>query len=158
MIHMEDIVPAAPSPDRDAVAQAAEDLYDRGYYCSEAIVAVASAAMGVSASTEAMRIATGFGAGMGHAGATCGALSGAVMAASMLLGREDEAGAYLPATSAARHLHRRFLDVFGSASCADLIEPFGGMAGIGRHEYCRAITGRCATWVLDVFESHMDEG
>lgn len=134
----------------ESAALAAESLYDRGYYCSEAIVMTACAALGVNVPREALKMATGFGAGMGHAGATCGALSGAVMAVSMLLGRDDADAAYLPALSAAREVNNRFRRTFGSESCANLVAPFGGMSGDGRHKHCRSITGQCAAWVVEI--------
>ena len=68
------------------------------------------------------RIATGFAAGMGRHGETCGALVGAVMALGLKYGRED------PNDSAAKTntyvkvdmLCHAFKEEFGSLICRDL--------------------------------------
>ena len=133
----------------EAVRDAASELYDDGFYCSEAIIKVVCEACGEGDFDEAVRMATGFGAGMGHSGGACGALTGAIMAASLILGRTDAKGPWRDATSAARELRKRFVAEFGATECPAIISPFGGMRGEGRHEHCRAITGAAAAWVAE---------
>lgn len=89
---------------------------------------------------------------MGHSGAVCGALSGAVMAAGLLCGKSSEHESDPQAARAARKLHKRFREELGSTSCSDIIRPYGGMRGDGRHEHCREVTALCARWVLELAE------
>jgi len=58
-----------------------------GYNCAEAVVRAFRDGMGVDIPDEALRMASGFGGGLGHAGCICGALTGAIMVLGMLQGR-----------------------------------------------------------------------
>ena len=68
------------------------------------------------------RIATGFAAGMGRHGETCGALVGAVMALGLRYGREDGGDSEAKAKTYAKvdQLLRAFQDQFGSLICREL--------------------------------------
>lgn len=79
-------------------------------------------ALGIEASCVP-RIATGFGAGMGRHGETCGAVVGAIMALGMKYGREDAAD--LPAKmntyDKVESLLNAFKQRYGSVVCHDLV-------------------------------------
>ncbi len=66
------------------------------------------------------RMATGFGGGIGGAGATCGALVGAVMAVGLVHGRDSADGDRRAATAISQRLHRTFEDEMGSTGCREL--------------------------------------
>lgn len=61
----------------------AQEKHDRGYNCAQAVLCSFSEELGVEESLL-FRMAEGFGAGMGDMQGTCGALSGAYMAAGLL--------------------------------------------------------------------------
>ena len=69
------------------------------------------------------RIATGFGAGMGRHGETCGALVGAIMALGLKFGRVDSANSQAKMTTydKVEALMGAFKEQFGTATCCDLI-------------------------------------
>ena len=69
------------------------------------------------------RIATGFGAGMGRHGETCGAVVGAIMALGLKYGREDVTDAESKADTYAKveSLLQAFKDKYGTVVCRDLI-------------------------------------
>ena len=79
-----------------------------GYNCCQAVVKTLTA--GMDADTDAlMKIASGFGVGMGCMEATCGALVGANIAAG-LMGKGR----------AAKNLLQRFEELSGATICGDL--------------------------------------
>ena len=69
------------------------------------------------------RIATGFGAGMGRHGETCGAVVGATMALGLKYGREDVSDSAAKANTYAKveSLLQAFKDKYGTVVCRDLI-------------------------------------
>lgn len=79
-------------------------------------------ALGMECSGVA-RIATGFGAGMGRHGETCGALVGAVMALGLRYGREDGSDSEAKAKTYSKvdQLLCAFQKQFGTPTCRDLI-------------------------------------
>ena len=58
--------------------EAAVALFKQGFSCSQAILATFSEELGLDRAT-ALRVASGFGGGMGRMGETCGAVTGAIM-------------------------------------------------------------------------------
>lgn len=71
----------------EAVAQQARKNFSLGYNCSECVFRAALEMPETNLSEEFLRLATGFGGGVGLYGDTCGAVAGAVMAASAVHGR-----------------------------------------------------------------------
>ena len=71
-----------------AASEHAVRLFDSGFNCAESAVTAVLEAIGRDAS-HAQRMATAFGAGLARRGGACGAVSGAAMALSSLLGRSD---------------------------------------------------------------------
>ncbi len=59
-------------------------FYNNGYSCSQSILATFAPQLGLD-ETTALKIAAGFGGGMGRQGNTCGALSGAYMVLGLKL-------------------------------------------------------------------------
>ena len=64
----------------------AEKYFAQGYACSQAVLAAFSPEFDLPQET-ALRLADGFGGGIGHNGLTCGAVSGAIMVLSLKYGR-----------------------------------------------------------------------
>lgn len=102
------------------IGERAENLYcTNQLLCSEAVLVVLNKGLGGGLPDEiAIRLASALPIGMGKSGCTCGALSGAVQAVGLFLGRDrpglpDRRGAL----SAANLLHNRFKDRFGSTCC-----------------------------------------
>ncbi|MBN2028276.1 MAG: C_GCAxxG_C_C family protein [Actinobacteria bacterium] len=107
------------------------------------------------------RIATGFCGGMARAGEMCGAVSGAVMALSVVLGRDDPDGPRDADYAAVRTLLDSFADSFGSTNCRELLgcdlgtpegQAFYKKSNLSRR--CRRYTEEAARMVAAL----LDEG
>ncbi len=69
----------------------ASQYHERGYGCAQAVLATYSADFGLD-EWLALRLATGFGSGMGRMCEVCGALTGAFMVIGMKYGKEKTDG------------------------------------------------------------------
>jgi C_GCAxxG_C_C family probable redox protein len=70
------------------VGRMAEEAYDSGLYCAEAVVTALARAQGIE-SDLIPKIATAFCGGLSRTCGPCGALTGAIMGLSLSLGRSD---------------------------------------------------------------------
>ena len=68
----------------------AEELFRKGYNCSQSVFAAFADVLGMSVE-EAAKIASPFGAGFGKMREVCGAVSGMTLAAGYLKGYDDPA-------------------------------------------------------------------
>jgi len=68
-------------------AAEAERLHSQGYNCAESVLGAVAHALELE--PPPMRIATGFGGGIGRTGDVCGAVTGAVMAMGWAKGRDQ---------------------------------------------------------------------
>jgi len=103
----------------EKIGRDARELYGNGSMCcSEAVLTVINREFDGGLSEEvAIALSKGFCGGIGDAGCVCGALAGAVMAQSLILGKgplpvEDE-----PVRKASKELHDRFSARHGSICC-----------------------------------------
>jgi C_GCAxxG_C_C family probable redox protein len=71
----------------ERVRQRARRNFSLGYNCSEAVFEALLGECDLHLPPDALRLATGFGGGVGLYGDTCGALTGAVLAVSAVHGR-----------------------------------------------------------------------
>jgi C_GCAxxG_C_C family probable redox protein len=103
-----------------AAAETAARHFDQGHNCAEAVLRAFADDRGEE---EVVRLATGFGGGMGRDGAQCGALAGAAMALGLWFGRldaEDEV-AKERCYESVHELRDRFREACGSVDCRDLV-------------------------------------
>ena len=95
------------------------ELFSSGLYCAESVLLAVAESRGTTCKFIP-RIATGFCSGLARTGGPCGAMTGAVLAISLALGRDapDQSleGCY-QATSEAIH---GFVGRFGSDTCRGL--------------------------------------
>jgi len=107
-----------PSP--LAAAEAAVAYFDAGNNCAEAVLRTFASDLGLE--DPLVRLATGFGGGMGRAGDACGALSGAAMAIGLRYGRVEGDDQELKERcyAAVTRLRERFAAECGSLDCRDL--------------------------------------
>jgi C_GCAxxG_C_C family probable redox protein len=95
--------------------------FAQGFSCSQAVFSVFAEESGLDRDT-ALRIASGFGGGMGGMGHTCGAVTGAYMAIGLKHGpvsadREAKAAVY----ARVRSFAEQFCARHGSVACRDLL-------------------------------------
>jgi C_GCAxxG_C_C family probable redox protein len=94
-----------------------------GYTCTQAVLSVYAEELGLD-EDAAIRIAGGFGGGIGRTGHTCGAVTGAIMVIGLMHGsavaqdREAKDEVY----SLVQEMLRRFEDRCGSTLCRELLE------------------------------------
>ncbi len=93
--------------------------FDAGYNCAESVLLTFVEDRGL---TGWVRLATGFGGGLGRAGDLCGALTGGVMALGLRFGRTDagDEAAGERCYEAVAELRHRFREVCGAVDCRHL--------------------------------------
>jgi C_GCAxxG_C_C family probable redox protein len=101
--------------------QEAQTYFDRKFNCAQSVFAPFALKYGLDFD-KAMKIATPFGGGMGHAGQICGAVSGGLMAIGLVKGiatydREKKYACY----DLAKKFQGRFLEVYGDITCPGLL-------------------------------------
>lgn len=107
------------------VGERAANIYTvRSYCCSETVIAVLNQAFGGDLSPEmAVRLGSGFCHGMGGAGCACGALAGAEIALSLVLGPRQAGGMKKKEfEEVAKEMHDRFRARFAATCCRVLIK------------------------------------
>lgn len=111
------------------------NFFKNGLYCSEAILKAFNGHYNLGLSPEVLKIATGFGAGLGASKCCCGSLTGGVMVLSLVAGRSTADESETPAFEAVKELHDRFKKTFGATCCRALTKPVEWGAP-EHHEYC----------------------
>ncbi len=104
------------------VEDEARRAFDSGLNCAESLLLVVSkhSGSGKEGALFIPRIATGFGGGIARNGDICGALSGAVMAISLALGRDGPDQSRDQCYTAVDQFYNDFAKTFGSCKCRDL--------------------------------------
>jgi len=134
------------------VSQRAENLYENHKLCcSESLLLVLNHGFnGGLSSEQAKQLGAGFCGGMGEAGCTCGALSGAIMGLGLLVGPHAKNG---PSKKKFRDLskkmHDRFHGKFSSTCCRILIEPFDKNKN-ERSQFCSNLTSTTAALAAEL--------
>ena len=109
----------------DRVEKALE-RHSRGYNCCQAVACSFADTLGYS-EDEVFRMGEGFGAGMGGMQCTCGAVSGAVMAAGMKNSSgKDQPGSKGQTYKLSGALAEKFREKNGSVICCELKGLTGG--------------------------------
>jgi C_GCAxxG_C_C family probable redox protein len=106
---------------RSRIETAAQRFVD-GYNCAQAVFTAYAPSFGVS-ETDALRIATGFGGGMGHLQEVCGAVTGAFMVIGGCCGMRQPAdkAAKDMTYSLVHELGKRFASLHGQLLCRSLL-------------------------------------
>ena len=123
-----------------------ENLFaTRQLECAEAVFCVLNRGLGGALPDAlAVRLASGFPEGLGRSGCLCGALSGAVMALGLFLGRSGPGlGHGRPVKAAVAALQREFKSVYKSSCCRVLTKDLA--CGSRAHlNHCARISGATA--------------
>lgn len=118
-----------------------------GYNCAEAIFLAFREYLAPEISPETVKLVTGFGGGLGHAGCMCGALTGSILALNTVKGRTSKEESRNPAYETAREFHDRFLQQFGSTCCRVLNEhPFDSKEHL---KNCLKLTGNTGKLLME---------
>jgi C_GCAxxG_C_C family probable redox protein len=112
----------APAPPRTGdVRRMAEEAFDSGLHCAEAVASALTCLQGIDAAL-ATRMASAFGSGMSLTRGPCGALTGAVIGLALCLGRSDARQSLAVCQAATRDLVNAFEREFGARDCARLLD------------------------------------
>jgi C_GCAxxG_C_C family probable redox protein len=100
----------------------AVSLFQEGFSCSQALLAAYADCFGLDRDV-ALRIAAGFGGGMGRMAKTCGAVTGAFMLIGLKYGGMDvkDRQAKAKTYEVVREFAGKFLESHGSLSCRELL-------------------------------------
>ncbi len=101
----------------------AVSYFQEGFSCSQSILASYCIEFGLNESI-ALKLATGFGGGMGRLGKTCGAVSGALMVIGLKYGRdkiEDNSSKEKTYTIVQKFI-KKFIKLNKSISCNELLD------------------------------------
>lgn len=103
-------------------AEKAKEQFEKGFSCAPAVLSTYSEQLGLGKEL-ALKIACGFGGGIGRMGRTCGAVTGAVMAIGLKRGQVDLADE--ESRQKTHKLAKKFIDKFtavhGSIECKELL-------------------------------------
>ncbi len=109
------------------------------------------------------RIATGYCSGIARTGGMCGAVSGAILAIGLRLGRNEPANDIDPCYQATREFLQCFEGKFGGLACleltgVDLGTPEGQAAfrSRGQIEMCTNYVGEATEMVVAIIGSRME--
>ncbi|MFX1387280.1 MAG: C-GCAxxG-C-C family protein [Promethearchaeota archaeon] len=92
------------------------------FNCAQSILSTYCTQYGLDRDT-ALKLATGFGGGMGRLGRTCGAVSGAFMVIGLKygMGLNDNTEAKEKTYQVIREFSNRFQEIYGSEICKELL-------------------------------------
>jgi C_GCAxxG_C_C family probable redox protein len=116
--------------------EAAAAMMAGNWNCAQSVLGVFCVDLGLERET-AMKLASGFGAGMARRQDVCGAVSGAIMAIGLKHGqaREDDKEAKEKAYRLSREAMERFQAEFGSCLCRELIPGIDLTTAAGHQRY-----------------------
>ena len=100
----------------------ADQLHAQGANCAQSVACAFAEDLGADRALT-LRLATGFGGGMGRTGGTCGALTGAFMALGIAFGMTEtgDQPAKERTYALVAECSRRFRERTGALSCRDLL-------------------------------------
>jgi C_GCAxxG_C_C family probable redox protein len=139
---------------QSTIKELAGQNFKAGYNCAESVVRTFRDFYKLDISDEALKMASGFGGGLGHAGCMCGALSGATMVLGMLQGRTNKEQSREPIYGSAQEFHGIFTGEFGAACCR-VLNPheFGSQE---QRRTCLKLTGTTAELLLKYLNDKRD--
>lgn len=132
----------------------AETAFKSGVNCSQAILSTYGPRYGLDEKTS-LRIALGFGAGMGHLGETCGAVTGAFMILSLKHALENgtDNERKEKTYAAVREFAKRFEARNGSLVCKELLGcDLGTHEGMKHAKEKNLVNTACLKYVKDSAE------
>lgn len=135
------------------VSDYAIENYKNGLNCAESVFEALMRAGVLKVDKDVLGMCTGFGGGIGLYGATCGALSAAVLANGAAFGRKDPyaVDAAVRGSEIAEKYYRRynnlvreFVERNGCTSCEGISAQYDDWEGKERRKYCLKMIGATA--------------
>jgi len=148
------------------VSDYAIENFKHGLNCAESVFEALIRAGVLKINKDAVGMCTGFGGGIGLYGATCGALSAAVMANSAVYGRKDPyaVDAAVRGSEIADKYYRRynalvreFVERNGCSSCEGISSKYDDWEGKDRKIYCMKMIGETAALAYKYLQMPQEE-
>jgi len=133
------------------LAAQAIDLFREGLFCSEAILQVFNKHLDLGLNDAAIKMATGFGAGLGASKCCCGSLTGAVLVLSAVKGRTSTDDTVDEVFTLTQELHDRFKQKYKATCCRVLTKPVEWGAP-EHHQFCEQFVGGAVEILVDILE------
>ena len=130
----------------ESIAQRSAALFDSGLYCAESVLQAIAESRDVDCQLIP-KIATGFCSGVARSCGMCGALSGAILAIGLAMGRTSADEPIDPAYQAVRLVVNGFELEFGSSNCQSLLGCDLGTEEGQRRFQQQALRIRCREYV-----------
>jgi len=128
----------------------AGNYFREGYNCAESIFLAFRELLLPQVDRGLVRMTTGFGGGMGHAGCMCGALTASGLVIGFLAGRESHTEDRYRTYDLTRLFHDRFEEKFGVTCCRSLNpHPFDTPEHLRN---CLKITGNTAKLLMEYLQ------
>ncbi len=134
----------------DDTLRRAEELFLQGYNCAQAVSCACASDCGVPPELV-VKLATGFGAGLGRSQETCGAVTGAILALGLRNGRAlgEEKTRTEETYRDVQALLRDFAALHGSCNCRELLGGCDLRTDEGQRAFQERgyLTKRCVEYV-----------
>lgn len=98
------------------LAEVVQANRQQGYNCAETILRTFNDVLDLQLGQN-VRIAAGFGGGIGQTGCVCGALNAAIMVINLLAGRQSGQESIKPIYALTAEFHSLFTQKYGAACC-----------------------------------------
>ena len=98
----------------------AGEYFKSGHNCTESIFLAYRDMLFPDMDKEMVKLATGFGGGLGESGCTCGALTGSIMVLGLLKGRTSPHDDRHAAYKVSNEFHDKFKENFKTTCCRSL--------------------------------------
>ena len=137
--------------------QIGKNYFKQGLNCTECVMSSFMDLHETNYSRDIIGLATGFGGGMGDTKNTCGAIIGAVMALSAVLGRRnpleretvgERVQELRPIYAVVGEMVKEMEAHYGTLICSELSAPLGTFEGKARKKNCMEIIGYCSALVM----------
>lgn len=103
-------------------SEKAREIFNKGYNCSQAVVAAFSDITGLDFETS-LKVSSSFGAGMGKMRSVCGAVTGMYIVAGLLWATtQSDAASKEKHYTLIQQITQRFKDVHDTVVCAELLK------------------------------------
>jgi C_GCAxxG_C_C family probable redox protein len=133
-------------------ADIAVGKFKEGYNCAQSVLYSYAEKVNISKDMS-LRIANGFGGGMGRKQEVCGAISGAIMVLGLIYGRGENEGKEKQETtySKVRELIDAFVREYGTINCKQLLSGCVLLTDEGQKQFKeRALIEKCHEYVRQV--------
>jgi len=120
---------------RKILAEQSVEAFKEGLFCSEAILQVFNKHLNLGLNDVAIKMSTGFGAGLGASKCSCGSLTGAVLVLSAIKGRTSIQESVDEVFTLTQELHDKFKQRFKAICCRVLTKNLE-WGTPEHHQYC----------------------